>query len=341
MIKKDILSLGLDELQAEIVTIQEQKFRAKQIYEWLHRKRVTSFTEMSNLSAQLISKLDENFYINSLKIKKKLVSGVDNTVKYLYELADGEKVESVMMEYNHGNSLCISTQVGCKMKCSFCASTIAGFVRDLTPAEMLLQIYETERDSGKKIDSIVLMGIGEPLDNFENVIKFFKLVSDNDGNNMSLRHISVSTCGLVDRINELADMKLGVTLSVSLHAPTNEKRDQIMPINKRYRVEELIAACKNYFEQTGRRISFEFALISGVNDDARTADELIRLLKPLNPCHVNLIPVNEVRETGYKKSSFVKGFQERLKKGGINATIRRTLGSDINAACGQLRRDNM
>lgn len=341
MIKKDILSLGLDELQAEIVTIQEQKFRAKQIYEWLHRKRVTSFTEMSNLSAQLISKLDENFYINSLKIKKKLVSGVDNTVKYLYELADGEKVESVMMEYNYGNSLCISTQVGCKMKCSFCASTIAGFVRDLTPAEMLLQIYETERDSGKKIDSIVLMGIGEPLDNFENVIKFFKLVSDNDGNNMSLRHISVSTCGLVDRINELADMKLGVTLSVSLHAPTNEKRDQIMPINKRYRVEELIAACKNYFEQTGRRISFEFALISGVNDDARTADELIRLLKPLNPCHVNLIPVNEVRETGYKKSSFVKGFQERLKKGGINATIRRTLGSDINAACGQLRRDNM
>lgn len=341
MEKIDILSLTLAELQEQIVEIGEPKFRAKQVFEWLHKKRATKFSEMTNISAQLADKLESFFWIKSLFVKKRLVSSIDDTVKYLYMLPDGEKVETVLMSYKHGNSLCISTQVGCKMKCSFCASTIAGFVRNLEPSEILLQLYETERDSGRKVDSIVLMGIGEPLDNFDNVVKFFGLLSSPDGTNMSLRHVSVSTCGLVEKINELADMKLGVTLSVSLHAPTDEKRSAIMPINKRYGIEELIDACKRYFDITGRRISFEFGLIKDVNDDSATARELIALLKPLSPCHVNLIPINEIKEGTYKKSTFVRQFQQQLVDGGINATVRRTLGADISAACGQLRRDNI
>ena len=337
--KIDILSLTLEEIEAEILALGEKKFRAKQIFEWLHKKKVTSFSEMTNLSAQLIEKLNSKFWINSLIVKKRLVSSIDNTVKYLYGLHDGEKIESVLMSYKHGNSLCVSTQVGCKMKCRFCASTIAGWVRNLEPSEILLQIYETERDSGRTVDSIVLMGIGEPLDNYDNVIKFLKILST--GDEMSLRRVSVSTCGLVNRIYDLAELKLGITLSVSLHAPTNEKRSAIMPVNDRYNIEQLIEACKVYFEKTGRRISFEFALIQGVNDDRQTAEELIKLLKPLNPCHVNLIPINEIKEGTYKKSNYVKTFQEILVKAGINATVRRTLGADINAACGQLRRDNI
>lgn len=227
------------------------------------------------------------------------------------------------------------------MGCAFCASTKAGFVRNLTPAEMLLQIYATERDSGRTVESLVLMGIGEPLDNYDNVLKFLQLLSSPEGRNMSLRHVSLSTCGLVDKINELAELKLGLTLSLSLHAPTDEKRSAIMPINKKYCVAEVIAACKNYFEKTGRRISFEFSLIADVNDNRETAMELIKLLKPLSPCHVNLIPVNEIREGGFKKSPNVKSFQKFLTEGGLNATVRRTLGADISAACGQLRRDNI
>ncbi len=337
--KIDILSLTLDEIEAEILAMGEKKFRAKQIFEWLHKKKVTSFSQMTNLSAQLIEKLDNKFWINSLIVKKRLVSSIDNTVKYLYGLHDGEKIESVLMSYKHGNSLCVSTQVGCKMKCRFCASTIAGWVRNLEPSEILLQIYETERDSGRTVDSIVLMGIGEPLDNYDNVIKFLKILST--GDEMSLRRVSVSTCGLVNRIYDLAGLKLGITLSISLHAPTDEKRSAIMPVNDRFNIEQLIEACKVYFEKTGRRISFEFALIQGVNDDRQTAEELIKLLKPLNPCHVNLIPINEIKEGTYKKSNYVKGFQEMLLNAGINATVRRTLGADINAACGQLRRDNI
>lgn len=337
--KIDILSLTLDEIEAEILAMGEKKFRAKQIFEWLHKKKVTSFSQMTNLSAQLIEKLDNKFWINSLIVKKRLVSSIDNTVKYLYGLHDGEKIESVLMSYKHGNSLCVSTQVGCKMKCRFCASTIAGWVRNLEPSEILLQIYETERDSGRTVDSIVLMGIGEPLDNYDNVIKFLKILST--GDEMSLRRVSVSTCGLVNRIYDLAELKLGITLSISLHAPTDEKRSAIMPVNDRFNIEQLIEACKVYFEKTGRRISFEFALIQGVNDDRQTAEELIKLLKPLNPCHVNLIPINEIKEGTYKKSNYVKGFQEMLLNAGINATVRRTLGADINAACGQLRRDNI
>lgn len=337
--KIDVLSLTLDEIEAEILAMGEKKFRAKQIFEWLHKKKVTSFSQMTNLSAQLIKKLDNKFWINSLIVKKRLVSSIDNTVKYLYGLHDGEKIESVLMSYKHGNSLCVSTQVGCKMKCRFCASTIAGWVRNLEPSEILLQIYETERDSGRTVDSIVLMGIGEPLDNYDNVIKFLKILST--GDEMSLRRVSVSTCGLVNRIYDLAELKLGITLSISLHAPTDEKRSAIMPVNDRFNIEQLIEACKVYFEKTGRRISFEFALIQGVNDDRQTAEELIKLLKPLNPCHVNLIPINEIKEGTYKKSNYVKGFQEMLLNAGINATVRRTLGADINAACGQLRRDNI
>lgn len=296
---------------------------------------------MSNLSAQTKTVLNENFYINSTKIQKRLVSSIDNTVKYLYLLPDGNKVETVLMEYHHGNSVCVSTQVGCKMGCKFCASTKAGFVRNLLPSEILLQIYETERDSGRRIDSLVLMGIGEPLDNFDNTVKFLNILSHKEGRNMSLRHVSLSTCGLVDKIDALAEMKLPITLSVSLHAPTDEKRSAIMPINGKYSVKELISACDRYFKATGRRISFEFGLIKGVNDDMGTARELIALLKPLGVCHVNLIPINEIREGDYRKSGFTASFQKALRQGGLNATVRRTLGADIEAACGQLRRDNI
>lgn len=335
--KKDILSLSREELAQEIAQLGEKPFRAKQIYEWLHVKRVQSFAEMTNLSAQLRERLDEIFCIKSLIIKKRLVSNIDNTVKYLYGLPDGESVETVLMEYKHGNSLCISTQVGCKMGCRFCASTIAGFVRNLLPSELLLQIYETERDSGRHVDSIVLMGIGEPLDNFDNVVKFMTLLNSG-GEGMSLRHLSLSTCGVVDKIYKLAELNLGLTLSISLHAATDEKRSSIMPINNRFCLEELMTACRDYFKKTGRRISFEYSLIEGVNDTEESAAELIKLLDGML-CHVNLIPINEIREREFKKSRFVEKFQKRLTDAGINATVRRTLGTDINAACGQLRRD--
>lgn len=341
MEKIDILSLTLEELQEKLLQIGEKKYRAMQVFQWLHCKKAVCFEEMTNISAQTKTLLVENFYINSMKIQKRLVSAIDNTVKYLYLLPDGNKVETVLMEYHHGNSVCVSTQVGCKMGCKFCASTKAGFVRNLLPSEILLQIYETERDSGRKIESLVLMGIGEPLDNFDNTVKFLNILSHKDGRNMSLRHVSLSTCGLVDKINKLAEMNLPLTLSVSLHAPTDEKRSAIMPINDRYNVKELISACDRYFKATGRRISFEFGLIKGVNDDMETARELTSLLKPLGVCHVNLIPINEIREGDYKKSGFVSSFQKALRQGGLNATVRRTLGADIEAACGQLRRDNI
>lgn len=336
--KLDILSLSREELKREILAMGEKAFRAKQIYEWLHMRKVRDFSQMSNISVQLRELLSKKFCIKSLNIKKRLVSDLDNTVKYLYGLPDGQAVETVLMEYKHGNSLCISTQVGCKMGCRFCASTIAGFVRNLEPSEMLLQIYETERDSGRHVDSIVLMGIGEPLDNFDNVMKFLSLVNDG-GEGMSLRHISLSTCGIVERIYELAELKTGLTLSVSLHAATDEKRSEIMPVNRRYGLEKLMRACRDYFKATGRRISFEYSLIEGVNDTEESAQELIRLLDGMM-CHVNLIPINEIREREYRKSRYVESFRKRLAQAGINATVRRTLGADINAACGQLRRDD-
>ncbi len=336
MEKIDILSLTFEELSEKILEMGEKKFRAKQIFDWLHIKKVTDFEQMSNLSAQFRGELSEKFCIKQLKIKKRLVSGIDNTVKYLYGLSDGEAVESVLMDYKHGAALCVSTQVGCKMGCKFCASTLAGWVRNLEPSEMLGQMYESERDSGKTLDSVVLMGIGEPLDNFDNVMKFLKIL---DESGFSLRRVSLSTCGVVDRIYELAKLKLGVTLSVSLHAATDEKRSEIMPINKKYPLKTLMKACDDYFAATGRRISFEYSLIEGVNDDESSAKELISLLGGKN-CHINLIPINEVRERGFRKSPYVERFQRLLTNAGMNATVRRTLGADINAACGQLRRDS-
>lgn len=339
MDKIDILSLNLSEIEGYLIEIGEKKFRGLQIYTWLHQKRATSFDEMTNLSLELRTKLSQHFYIKQLKIAQKLESAMDNTVKYLYELPDGNHVETVMMDYKHGNSLCISTQVGCKMGCNFCASTIAGFKRNLEPSEMLLQLYTAEADSGQKISSIVLMGIGEPLDNYDNVIKFLMLLSSEQGTNMSLRHVSLSTCGLVDKIYELEKLKLGLTLSISLHATTDEKRSEIMPVNRRFCIKELLAACKQYIATTGRRISFEYAVIDGVNDSREQADELIKLLRGMN-CHVNLIPVNKIKERNYTANRrSVADFASYLEKNGINATIRRTLGTDINAACGQLRRE--
>lgn len=339
MERVDILSLTNDELSAAMAEMGEKSFRAKQIYDWLHVKKITDFSQMSNISAQLQDKISRFFYLKSLKIKKRLVSHIDNTVKYLYELPDGQAIESVLMEYKHGNSLCISSQVGCKMGCRFCASTIAGWVRNLEPSEMLLQIYETERDSGRHVDSIVMMGIGEPLDNFDNTVKFLEILNSG-GEGMSLRHLSLSTCGVVDKIYRLAELKLGVTLSVSLHAATDSKRSAIMPINDRFGLDQLMKACGDYFKMTGRRISFEYSLIEGVNDTDESADELIKLLRG-KKCHINLIPINEIKERDFKKSRFVERFQKRLANAGLNATVRRTLGADINAACGQLRRENL
>ncbi|MCM1023652.1 MAG: 23S rRNA (adenine(2503)-C(2))-methyltransferase RlmN [Prevotella sp.] len=329
----------MDELYSETESIGEKKFRGKQVYEWLHTKRVHDFSKMSNISSSLRTKLEELYCINSIKIVRKLESSIDNTVKYLYELSDGNHIESVLMDYKHGNSLCISTQVGCKMGCSFCASTIAGFKRHLLPSEMLLQVYEAERDSGRHIDSLVLMGIGEPLDNFDNVVKFLQMISFETGKNLSLRHVSLSTCGLVDRIYDLAEYRFGLTLSVSLHAVTDAKRSGIMPVNKKYPINELLKACREYIDKTGRRISFEYAVIHGVNDSPADAEALIKLLRGIN-CHVNLIPVNQIKERDYRsdKSALYK-FADALEKGGLNVTVRRTLGADIDAACGQLRRE--
>ena len=339
MEKTDILSLELPELEALLEAQGEKKFRAKQVYRWLHVKRIFDFDKMTDLSVQLRSHLKEYFCINGLFVQKRLESSIDNTVKYLYRLSDGNYVETVLMEYNYGHSICVSTQVGCKMGCRFCASAIAGFVRSLEPSEILMQIYETEKNSGVKVSGVVLMGIGEPLDNYDNVVKFLRILSDGNGNDFSLRHVSLSTCGLVPRIYDLAELKLQLTLCISLHAADNESRSEIMPVNRAYNIQELLKACRHYIDRTGRRITFEYAVISGVNSSDRDADRLSDLLRGIN-CHVNLIPVNRVKERDYHTaSSAVADFAKRLGKRGINATVRRTLGSDIEAACGQLRRD--
>lgn len=337
--KIDILSLFPEELEEQIVAMGEKKFRAKQIFEWLHVKRVATFDEMTNLSVQLRNKIKEKFCLKSLFVVKKLESNTDNTVKYLYRLPDGNHIESVIMEYSYGNTICVSTQVGCKMGCRFCASTIAGYKRDLASSEILLQIYESERNSGRKISGVVLMGIGEPLDNFDNVVNFLKILSCEKGMNMSLRHVSVSTCGVVPRIYELSEFKLGITLSISLHASNNKARSEIMPVNNRYDINELLKACKYYFKVTGRRISFEYALIDGHNDSRDDAKELAKLLGGF-VCHVNIIPVNKIKERNYRSDrNSAHRFQKYLEELGLNATVRRTLGADIDAACGQLRRE--
>ena len=339
MEKVDILSLDLSELEDILSANGEKKFRAKQIFQWLHVKRVFDFDKMTDISIQLRHRLKEIFCINGLFVQKKLESHIDNTVKYLYRLHDGNFVETVLMEYSYGHSICVSTQVGCKMGCRFCASAIAGYVRSLEPSEILMQVYETERDAGVRASGIVLMGIGEPLDNYDNVLKFLRLVSDKNGNDLSLRHVSLSTCGIVPKIYQLAEEKLQLTLCISLHSPDNDKRSEIMPVNRTYNIDELIKACRYYIDRTGRRITFEYAVINDVNSSDEDADRLAALLRGIN-CHVNLIPVNKVKERDYKTArSGVAEFAKRLGRRGINATVRRTLGSDIEAACGQLRRD--
>ena len=337
--KTDILSLYPEELEAEILAMGEKKFRAKQIFEWLHVKNVDSFDKMTNLSAQLRARLEEKFCIKSLFVCKTLESCTDNTVKYLSGLDDGNHIESVLMEYSYGNTICVSTQVGCKMGCRFCASTIAGYKRDLTAGEILGQIYTAQRESGRKISGVVLMGIGEPMDNYDNVVRFLKLLSCPQGFGMSLRHVSVSTCGIVPRIYELAELNLGITLSISLHAPDNAERSAIMPVNDRWDINELMAACRHYFAKTGRRISFEYALIDGHNDTREDAKKLAALLSDF-VCHVNIIPVNKIKERSFTSDrKAAHRFQQYLNELGINATVRRTLGADIEAACGQLRRE--
>lgn len=313
MEKIDILSLSLEELENILIENGEKKFRAKQIFQWLHVKRVFDFSKMTDISVQLRQSLNEIFCIKGLFVQKKLESAIDNTVKYLYRLPDGNFVETVLMEYNYGRSICVSTQVGCKMGCRFCASAIAGYVRDLEPSEILMQIYETEKDAGVRVSGVVLMGIGEPLDNFANVMKFLNLLSDKNGNNLSLRHVSLSTCGIVPRIYDLADRKLQLTLSVSLHSADNDKRSEIMPVNRTYNIDKLIEACRVYIEKTGRRITFEYAVIDNVNSAEKDADKLADLLRGLN-CHVNLIPVNRVKERNYKTAaSGVAQFAKRLE----------------------------
>lgn len=339
MEKRDILSMTLEELQAWLSGIGEPKYRAQQIFRWLHERRAENFSEMLDIPAKLRACMDVEFCVKSLFVVRKLASCVDNTVKYLYRLPDGQLVETVLMSYHHGWRLCISTQVGCKMGCQFCASTIAGYVRDLLPSEMLLQITETERDAGVQISGIVLMGIGEPLDNFDNVMTFLELLSHPMGRQMSLRHVTLSTCGIVPRIRELADRKLGLTLAVSLHSASNGGRNRIMPVNRRYPLEELMAACRYYFEQTGRRVTYEYAVMEGENDSAGDARQLAALLQG-QAAHVNLIPVNKVEERSYHATrGAAHGFCRQLERCGVHGTVRRTLGSDIDAACGQLRHE--
>lgn len=337
--KKDILSLDLTELTSEITASGLPKFRATQIYRWLHKVGVTSFSEMTDLSLSLREALDDSFVIFSCNIEKKLVSEYDSTMKYLFKLHDGEFVESVLMKYKYGYTVCVSSQVGCRMGCKFCASTLSGVVRNLTASEILSQIYAIQRDNDIRVSHIVMMGMGEPLDNYDNVIKFLHLISDENGLNISMRHISLSTCGVVTGIYKLLERKLQLTLSVSLHAPNDRIRSQTMPVNNKWNIDTLLKACRDYTKYTSRRISFEYAMISGVNDSDECARELAGKLKGML-CHVNLIPVNSVKEKDYVRSddNRITSFIRILESRGINVTVRRTLGSDINASCGQLRR---
>ena len=331
--------MSLAELKEEFASAGEKSYTASQVYSWLHKHQVSSFDEMTNIKKELRENLKKIYYISDCTIEKKLVSVYDETVKYLFKLNDGELIESVVMKYKYGRTICVSSQVGCKMGCSFCASGIAGFVRNLLPGEILSQVYTAQKDLGIKISHIVMMGVGEPLDNFDNVMRFLELISDENGQNIGMRNISLSTCGVVSGIYKLMEKKLQLTLSVSLHAPSDEIRNRTMPVNSRWNIETLLKACRDYTAATNRRISFEYAMISSVNDSDECARLLAKRLKGML-CHVNLIPVNSVKERDYRKSSGerIAAFIKILEKSGINVTVRRTLGSDINASCGQLRR---
>lgn len=334
----DIKSMTKAELRNFLKERGYQSFRADQVFSWLHIKSVSSFDEMTNIPKSMIEELSSICYISVSNIEKKLVSSYDNTIKYLFSFNDLECVEAVVMEYHHGHTMCISTQVGCKMGCTFCATGRSGFVRNLTASEMLSQIQTAQLDTGVRISGVVLMGMGEPLDNYDNVLRFIELVNDSEGISLGARHITLSTCGLVPRIYDLADSAFPITLSVSLHAPNDDIRSRTMPVNRKYPINELLKACRYYADTTGRRVTYEYALISGVNDSDENARELAGRIKG-TLCHVNLIPVNPVEGTGYSQSADkrIASFVGVLKRFRVNATVRRTLGSDINASCGQLR----
>lgn len=337
--KIDIKSMNLKELISFMEEMGEKAFRAKQIYQWIHEKQVDCFEEMTNISKKLIENLKEKTYLTSLTKEEVQISQLDGTRKYLFLLEDGNVIESVLMRYKHGNSVCISSQVGCRMGCRFCASTLDGLVRGLTPGEMLDQIYKIGKDIGERISNVVVMGTGEPLDNYDNLLKFIEMLTDEHGIHISQRNLTVSTCGIVPKMRELADEKLAITLALSLHASNQQKRLELMPVANKYDIQEVIDACKYYFEQTGRRITFEYSLVGGVNDTDEDARELCKLIRGMN-CHVNLIPVNPIKERDYVQSNVkvIENFKNKLEKGGINATVRREMGRDIDGACGQLRK---
>lgn len=337
----DIKSMSIEELKDLMTELGEKPFRAKQIYSWLHEHLVTSYDEMANLPKSLKEKL-KDYPVTALEMVDEQISRVDGTRKYLFRLSDGNVIESVLMRYKHGNSVCISSQVGCKMGCRFCASAIGGWTRNLLPSEMLDQIYRIQSATGERVSNVVVMGTGEPLDNYANLLRFIHILTGEGGLNISQRNLTVSTCGLVPKMYELAEEKLQMTLALSLHAPNDEKRRELMPIAQRYSMDELLEACRNYFEKTGRRITFEYSLVAGVNDRDQDARELAERIGKLN-CHVNLIPVNPIKERSYVRSTrqAVENFKIKLEKCGINVTIRREMGSDIDGACGQLRKSYM
>ena len=334
--------MTLSELEQELAALGEPRFRAKQIYEWLHEKRVESFSKMTNLSKALRERLEDQYEFTNVTVVEELTSAIDGTKKFLFGLSDGNVVESVWMRYQHGCSVCISSQVGCRMGCAFCASTLGGLVRNLTASEMLEQVYQIDRMTGERVSHIVVMGTGEPLDNYDALLKFLTIISDEKGMNISQRNITVSTCGLVEQIRQLAGEKLQITLALSLHAPDQEKRERLMPIAKHYDIRDVVKACDDYFVSTGRRITFEYALIGGVNDTVGDAQALAALIGGMN-CHVNLIPVNPVKERKWNRSKpeVIDAFKNSLEKSGIPVTRRREMGKDINGACGQLRRSRM
>lgn len=336
---KDIKSMTLQELKTEITEMGEKPFRAGQLYEWMHKKLARGFQEMTNLPLAFRERCSSLYQYTAVKQVRMQESSIDGTRKYLFELSDGSLVESVFMRYKHGNSVCISSQVGCRMGCAFCASGIGGLERNLLPSEMLDQIYAITLLTGERISNVVVMGTGEPLDNYENLLRFIELITSPEGLHISQRSITVSTCGLVPQMRRLAEEQLQITLAVSLHAPSDEKRRELMPVARRYSLEELIDACSYYFTRTGRRITFEYALVGGVNDTPKDADQLINLVRGLN-CHINLIPVNPIKERDFvqSKEAFVNAFKNKLEKNGRNVTIRREMGRDIDGACGQLRR---
>ena len=339
MEKRDIRSYPFEQLKGEMLLIGEKAFRAKQIYEWIHVKLAGSFEEMTNLSKQLRAKLAQEYEIYPVEMLEQQISQIDGTNKFLFRLRDDNVIESVLMRYQHGNSVCISSQVGCRMGCRFCASTLDGLQRNLTPSEMLGQIYEIQKLTGERVSNVVVMGTGEPLDNYENLLIFIRMLSDEHGLNIGQRNITVSTCGIVPVMEKLAKEKLQITLALSLHGSTQEKRRELMPVANKYELSEVLKACDDYFEKTGRRMTFEYSLVHGVNDTDEDAKELISILGRRN-CHVNLIPVKPIKERNFekpsKKSAF--NFKNKLEKSGINVTIRREMGSDIDGACGQLRR---